>query len=86
MRTVTIANLKNNLSRYLREVRGGQEFTVFSRDVPVARVVGVRSGLQLLESRPPAPGAPALKDVILPPPLELAADVVDVLLGERGDR
>jgi prevent-host-death family protein len=86
MRTVTIADLKNNLSRYLREVRGGQEFTVLSRDVPVARVVGVGTGLQSLESRLPAPEAPRLKDVSLPPPLDLTADVLDVLLRERGDR
>jgi prevent-host-death family protein len=34
-----IADLKNNLSRYLNVVRGGGEVVVFDRDTPVARIV-----------------------------------------------
>lgn len=39
METAKIADLKNNLSRYLAEVRRGGEITVFDRDTPIARIV-----------------------------------------------
>lgn len=39
MNTVKIADLKNNLSRHLAQVRRGREITVFDRDTPVARLV-----------------------------------------------
>jgi prevent-host-death family protein len=34
-----IAELKNNLSRYINVVRGGGEVVVLDRDTPVARIV-----------------------------------------------
>jgi prevent-host-death family protein len=34
-----IAELKNNLSRYLQHVRGGEPVLVLDRDTPVARIV-----------------------------------------------
>jgi len=37
--SVNIADLKNNLSRYLARVREGAELTVLDRDTPVARIV-----------------------------------------------
>ncbi len=39
MRTVNIADLKNNLSRYLEQVKAGQEIIVKDRKLAVARVV-----------------------------------------------
>ena len=39
MRAVNIADLKNNLSRYLNEVRGGAEVLVKDRNKPIARIV-----------------------------------------------
>lgn len=39
MRTVSIADLKNRLSRYLREVREGEELLVRDRQTPVAKIV-----------------------------------------------
>lgn len=86
MRTVTIADLKNNLSRYLREVRGGEGITVMSRDVPVARLVPLeRPGNPLAVHAPDSAGA-RLQDVSLPPPLALGIDIVELLLDERGER
>ncbi len=41
MRSVNIADLKNRLSRYLREVREGEELVVRDRNVPVAKIVPV---------------------------------------------
>ncbi|HEU4386655.1 MAG TPA: type II toxin-antitoxin system prevent-host-death family antitoxin [Blastocatellia bacterium] len=39
MRTVGIAELKNNLSRYLDEVKRGREILIKDRNRPVARIV-----------------------------------------------
>jgi prevent-host-death family protein len=39
MTKVNIADLKNNLSRYLARVREGVELTVLDRDTPVARIL-----------------------------------------------
>ena len=39
MHSVNIADLKNNLSRYLARVREGAELTVLDRDTPVARIL-----------------------------------------------
>lgn len=39
MKAVNIADLKNNLSSYLRKVRSGEEIIVRDRNVPVAKIV-----------------------------------------------
>ena len=39
MRTVNIANLKNNLSRYLQQVRRGEEILIRDRHLPIAKIV-----------------------------------------------
>ena len=39
MRTVGIADLKNNLSRYLGDVKRGGEILIKDRDRPVAKIV-----------------------------------------------
>ena len=39
MKQAKIADLKNNLSRYLAHVRDGGEVMVLDRDTPVARIV-----------------------------------------------
>ena len=39
MRTVNIAALKNQLSRYLNEVREGEELLVRDRSLPIAKIV-----------------------------------------------
>jgi prevent-host-death family protein len=39
MRAVNIGDLKNNLSRYLKEVRRGSEVVIKDRNKPIARIV-----------------------------------------------
>lgn len=39
MKTVNIAELKNNLSVYLNEVKAGEEILVRDRKQPVARII-----------------------------------------------
>ncbi len=39
MRVVNVADLKNRLSQYLREVREGEEILIRDRHVPIAKIV-----------------------------------------------
>ena len=39
MKSAKIADLKNNLSRYLAHVRDGGEVMVLDRDTPIARII-----------------------------------------------
>lgn len=87
MKSVGIAELKSKLSAYLKDVEGGESITVLDRRRPVARIVPhvVRGGGLTIRPRRGKPGS--LQRVPLPPPLELATDVVAILLEERqGER
>jgi prevent-host-death family protein len=42
MRRVSVTELKNSLSRYLRLVKQGETVEIVERSVPVARIQGVR--------------------------------------------
>ncbi len=42
MRSVNIGTLKNELSRYLAEVRQGEELLIRDRKVPIAKIVPLR--------------------------------------------
>ncbi|MFN0085870.1 MAG: type II toxin-antitoxin system Phd/YefM family antitoxin [Blastocatellia bacterium] len=42
MKAVNIAELKNRLSLYLNEVRGGAEILIKDRDLPIARIVPLK--------------------------------------------
>ena len=87
MSTVRIAELKSRLSEYLRRVRRGGSLTVLDRDTPIARLVPYESEGASLRVRTPAPDAPRLGRVALPPPIRIRRDIVALLLEERqGDR
>jgi prevent-host-death family protein len=43
MRSVNIADLKNNLSRYLNQVRQGEEVLIRDRNLPIAKIVPLSS-------------------------------------------
>lgn len=47
MQAVNIAELKNNLSAYLEQVKNGEELIVKDRNRPVARLVPLTSGEDL---------------------------------------
>ena len=82
MNEVGIAELKARLSHYLQSVRRGHPVTVTDRERPIARIVPYEPAVGL-EVRRPLPGALALQEVPLPPPLDLDRDVVELLLAER---
>jgi len=44
MRSVQIAELKNNLSAYLRKVRTGEEVVICDRQSPIAKIVPLSAG------------------------------------------
>lgn len=47
MQTVNIADLKNNLSSWLEQVRNGEELIVKDRNTPIARVMPLAAGEDL---------------------------------------
>lgn len=94
MRAIGVAKLKANLSRYLDQVKHGQEVIVTERGVPVAKIVPLREreGDESRRSRLARAGIlrlgrgkvrPGLLKVPKGPPL--AASVLEALLEERRD-
>ena len=83
MKAVMVADLKAKLSGYLREVSAGETVVVMNRDRPVAVLCPYREAEPLTRFRSPRPGAPAPRDVPMPPPLQTGMDVVDILLEDR---
>lgn len=47
MQTVNIADLKNNLSAWLEQVKNGEELIVKDRNTPIARVMPLTAGEHL---------------------------------------
>ena len=47
MQTVNIADLKNNLSAWLEQVRNGEELIVKDRNTPIARLLPLAAGEDL---------------------------------------
>ena len=92
MTTVSISELKANLSRYVLEVRRGGEVRILYRGKPVARLVplaeednrGIRE--RLIRQgilRPGKAGAAAILDE---PPLVLPVSISEALAKDRDDR
>ena len=83
-KSVGIADLKANLSAWLRRVKRGESVTVMDRETPVAQIVPIdrtRPGaLEVRRARAP------LADFKPPPPLRFKSDIVALLLEERGER
>ena len=82
MNKVGIADLKANLSRHLRRVRGGRTLTVFDRSTPVAQIVPYAAETPLAIRR--AGRKPS--DLRLPAKPRVATDSLRVLLEDRASR
>lgn len=84
MSSTGIADLKANLSAWLRRVRSGETVTVMDRETPVATIVGIEAagpaGLKVRAARR------SLAGLEQPRRLRTRVDVVDLLLEERGER
>jgi prevent-host-death family protein len=66
IRSVNIAELKNNLSACLARVRRGEEVLVRDRDVPIARIVPLRGARTAEEEALVAAGALKPPEAALP--------------------
>ncbi|MBA3442515.1 MAG: type II toxin-antitoxin system Phd/YefM family antitoxin [Pyrinomonadaceae bacterium] len=94
MKTVNIADLKNNLSAYLEQVKNGEELIVKDRNRPDARLIPLTSGedLDAEEEALVAAGLMRLplKEksddfLALPAPQVAMADIQAVLRAERDE-
>lgn len=94
MQTVNIAELKNNLSAYLKKVKNGVELIVKDRNRPVARLVpfGAGEDLDAEEASLVAAGLMRLPVKVksddflaLPAPRVASADIQAVIRAERDE-
>jgi prevent-host-death family protein len=85
MTQVGVAELKANLSSFLRRVRRGESVTVLDRDTPVARIVPVKSdnGLEITPAKEPSSDFFKVPPADAPPP---KIDIVELLLEDRARR
>lgn len=85
MTQVGIAELKANLSRFLRRVRRGESVIVLDRDTPVARLVPIesKSSLEIIPSKKPSSDFFKAPTISGPPP---KIDIVELLLEDRARR
>lgn len=79
-KTVMVAELKAQLSAYLRAARRGQAVTVCDRDTPVARLIPYDTATAPIPSRP---ASRPWGSTPLPPPLNRPIDSLAALLDER---
>jgi len=82
-KSVRIAELKTNLSAYVRRVKRGETVTVMDRDTPVAKLVPIDASSSPLRVRR---ARKAFSEARMPPPLKTRSDIVELLIEERGDR
>jgi prevent-host-death family protein len=84
MKRVKIAELKNQLSKYLRAVERGETVEVTDRDRPIARIVPVPEAERLTIIPAKRPFS-EIRDREYPPS-RLPVPITDVLREERGNR
>lgn len=92
MTTVSISELKANLSHYVREVRRGGEVQILDRGKPVARIVATAAGNdqgareRLIGQGVMRPGQGGAATILDEPPLVLPASISEALAEDRQDR
>ena len=95
MKTASVSTLKAHLSRYLRDVRRGDEVVVLDRGVPVARLVTVDPASstdedrrrRLIHAGVVRPGTGGCEAILDHRPVQArGADVSEALDEDRKDR
>lgn len=93
MQTVSVSELKAQLSKYLRVVRRGGEVQILDRGIPVARLSGISPGpphdvgrQRLVASGLLRLGRGDISAVLDEPPVSLPISVGDALEEDRADR
>jgi len=85
MRSVGIAELRSQLSRYLRDVQRGESVLVVDRETPIARLTPFEAGDDFAISPPVLAKIPVGKlEMPVCPPVHV--DVVELLLADRRSR
>jgi len=94
MQTVNIAELKNNLSAYLKKVKNGEELIVKDRNRPVARLAPLAAGEDLDAEEEALVAAGLMRLPVkeksddflaLPAPQVALADIQAVIRAERDE-
>jgi prevent-host-death family protein len=82
---VKIAELKNNLSKYLRAAERGETIEVLDRDRPIARIVPVeqRGKIRIIPAKRPFT---EVRDKVYTPLGRPGFDIVELLLDDRRKR
>jgi len=84
MKSVSVATLKSNLSRYLAAAKNGREIIVTSHQHPIARIVPPETtasrNLNIIPAKKPASSLKKIKGV------KLDVDLVAELLADRRRR
>ena len=95
MRTASVSELKAHLSRFLRDVRRGDEVQVLDRGRPIARLVGLPQppddgGVEQREALVRAgvlrPGTGRVAEFLQQEPLRLETDLRGAIDDDRADR
>ena len=91
MTTVSISDLKANLSRYIREVRRGGEVQVLDRGTPVARLAPPAATVDgsrqtLIRTGLLRPGTGKAAAILDESPIQLPTSLSDALTEDRTDR
>jgi prevent-host-death family protein len=84
MKRVGVAELKNNLSRNLRLVEGGEVIEVTDHDRAIARLVPIELKTRLVIREPTRPFSEIAHRRY--PPVNLPVSSLDLLMEERGSR
>jgi len=82
-----VAEIKAELSRFLRHVQAGETVTVMNRDRPVARLVPVTEEGPLLRIRGPLKDPAGLGRLLRVPPIERRpTERLKILMNDRRKR
>ncbi|MCY4428647.1 MAG: type II toxin-antitoxin system prevent-host-death family antitoxin [Halieaceae bacterium] len=91
MTSVSITDLRANLSRYIREVRKGGEIEVLDRGTPVARITSPVTGNDkawdaLIKAGVLTPGNGRACEILNKPLIKLHAGLSAAVMEDREDR
>ena len=86
MKSVGVAELKGNLSKYLRNVRRGQSLAILDHKTPIAQIIPLPQDGFALPARRPTEGSVPPNKIRWPGPVKLHHDPVAILLAERNRR
>ena len=95
MKQVTVTELKNKLSQYLRLVKRGETLEVLKHSIPIARIQGIDHAtssddalleLMVREGIVTRPRRKPTKAWLKLPPVPCSGDAVRIVAEQRGER